>query len=375
MLKLIKPVVQNPMDTLNDLKYKINRLIDRGHYVSIYSATSADNRLVAIKILEEGYDQAALDRIKRETDVLKELKHDHILSLVNQHEDVPFLVTDLMDGDLFDLVDAVAEFGLSEQEHFQLTRNLLLEAAQALEYMHQRSYIHRDIKPENIFFRYLTFPPCSITCEVKVGDFDLATRISDTHKNLIKSHFIVGTEEYLAPESVIDRCYSRASDTYSFGLLVYFLSTQTPPYHSIASSEVVDFVLPALGKGMTLDQLTASPQQNTAIIHRISDASLQELAKYSLGPFWEKMPHDLDKLANDCCQIKPKDRSTMTQVVRELRDLTQLNAKNSTDTELNVSSQALTRSRLGFHHSATSFTLGSAECDNIRSSISSHMGV
>lgn len=62
----------------------------------------------------------------------------------------------------------------------------------AVIYMHARGVVHRDLKPENVLF--LTN---EIDSEIKIVDFGLSTKCSDSNKSL---NTMVGTPYYVAPE-------------------------------------------------------------------------------------------------------------------------------------------------------------------------------
>ena len=75
----------------------------------------------------------------------------------------------------------------------------------ALHYLHEKKIIHRDLKCENIFIN-------TITNEIKIGDFGLATNLLSNN-----TQSILGTPEFMAPE-IYDSKYTTTVDIYSFGM-------------------------------------------------------------------------------------------------------------------------------------------------------------
>ena len=77
--------------------------------------------------------------------------------------------------------------------------------------IHSGGIIHRDIKPSNIFIK---------NNQLKIGDFGLATRNSNSSK-LIKSKKIEGTPLYLSPEQTNFKVYNEKVDIYALGITLY----------------------------------------------------------------------------------------------------------------------------------------------------------
>lgn len=84
------------------------------------------------------------------------------------------------------------------------------DICQALEICEQKGIIHRDIKPGNIMI--------SEFGDFKLGDFGLARTMEKT-----MSASLAGTDWYMAPEVAKKMKYGKNVDTYSLGLVLYWL--------------------------------------------------------------------------------------------------------------------------------------------------------
>ena len=83
--------------------------------------------------------------------------------------------------------------------------------------MHERSVIHRDLKLENILL--------DNDNRIKVADFGCAVH---SLKNRRRS--FCGTVDYLAPEMLMRKCYGRAVDIWSIGVMMYEMAYGKPPF-------------------------------------------------------------------------------------------------------------------------------------------------
>jgi len=77
--------------------------------------------------------------------------------------------------------------------------------------------VHRDIKPENVFIDSDGF--------IKLGDFGFAKQIGAE-----STYTFCGTPGYLAPECVLSNGYDRRVDWWSFGVLLYVITTGRQPF-------------------------------------------------------------------------------------------------------------------------------------------------
>jgi serine/threonine protein kinase len=125
-----------------------------------------------------------IEVLKREIQILKEVKHPNIIALIDVFEDSKYLhlVTELCTGgELFDRIIAKTqsvEGHFSEHDAAQLVKDIL----DAITYCHDvKGIVHRDLKPEN--FLFLTKAEDS---PIKIIDFGLS-RHNDVNQGIMKT--------------------------------------------------------------------------------------------------------------------------------------------------------------------------------------------
>jgi len=158
--------------------------------------------LKAVKKLEV-VKHAQQKSIVIEREVNKQCYHPCIMQFIKTFQDkehVYFLTEFLGGGDLF---YAIREIGFLSKLHSQFFSGSI---ALALEYLHARGIMYRDLKPENVLLDF--------NGTAKLVDFGCC-------KNAYRTHTLIGTPEYMAPEVIRQQGYTCACDWWSLGVMLH----------------------------------------------------------------------------------------------------------------------------------------------------------
>ena len=220
--------------------YEIRQAIGAGGMGEVYRAW--DRRLerdVAVKVLPAclGEDPVALLRFEREARTIAALSHPNVLAIydVGEHEGVPYVITELLDG--MTLRARMQQAPLTLEQTLGYARQIVT----GLEAAHAKGIVHRDIKPENLF----------VTTQgvVKILDFGLARQArpptpADATMSLpTPPGSITGTVGYISPEQVRGMAADDRSDVFSFGCVFYEMLRGKPPFRRRTAVETLTAIL------------------------------------------------------------------------------------------------------------------------------------
>lgn len=214
--------------------YELLEELGRGGMGVVYKAHQQGlDRVVALKMLREGRFASSADRERfhREAQILSRLDHPNI---------VPVLDVGMLDGrDFFTMkwVDGgslVQHLERLKVDH-RAAAEVMIAAAHAVHYAHQRGILHRDIKPANVLL--------DAQHGVHVTDFGLS-QLAEVDTGLTRSGDIIGTPRYMSPEQASgEAVLTVAADVYSLGAILFELLTGVPPHVGRTVREVLDSVI------------------------------------------------------------------------------------------------------------------------------------
>jgi eukaryotic-like serine/threonine-protein kinase len=230
--------------------YRVLEVLGGGGMGVVFKAEDIKlGRRVAVKFLPEELadEPKALERFEREARAASALDHTNICSIYEfgEHEGKPFIVMQLLEGQTlrerigFDLQHAKP---LPTEELLDVA----IQIARGLEAAHQKGIIHRDIKPANIFItdrgeaKILDFGvaklsadhvlPDSIVTSGSIKIASLRDMVAPVFLNLTLTGVNLGTASYMSPEQILGEKLDPRSDLFSFGLVLYEMSTGQHPF-------------------------------------------------------------------------------------------------------------------------------------------------
>jgi serine/threonine-protein kinase len=180
---------------------------------------------VALKVLKQvlSSDEVYRRRFEREARVAREVRHRHLVPVLESGQDrgVQYLAMAYVDGD--SLAERLAAGPLPIPEVVRITN----EVASGLDALHASDLVHRDVKPSNIM---LTTDGTAL-----LTDFGLARGRALTV--LTRPGEVMGTLDYIAPELIRGDSASPASDIYALACVAYKCFVGTAPFADLEMFE------------------------------------------------------------------------------------------------------------------------------------------
>ena len=201
--------------------YQVGEIIGRGACGKVYKGLNTKTgehvaiKQVALRNIKEEHKSAIL----MEINLLKKLDHPNIVKYIDSVYTDFYLNIILEYIECGSLANSLKKFGRFNEPVVTIYIKHVLEG---LKFLHTQGVIHRDIKGANILI--------TKTGLVKVADFGVATKLSETEK----SHSFAGTPYWMAPEVIgMSGNVTTACDIWSLACTVIELITGKPPYYDL----------------------------------------------------------------------------------------------------------------------------------------------
>ncbi|KNH09434.1 protein kinase [Perkinsela sp. CCAP 1560/4] len=211
-------------DNENHIWTVSKKLLGEGKSGEVYLGMCPRGNLIAVKIMSvlrttnraqySSPREDFMEKLLREILVLKKLRHPNIVEYLQSfaiHSKLLLMMELVSGGSLQQVIDNFAPLG------HEVAKKYLIECLRAISFLHTQGVVHGDIKPQNILVD--TNGVCKLT------DFGSSALIHETTSD----GFMSGTPFYMAPEACRG-VVEEASDIWSFGILTYYLLTNTLPF-------------------------------------------------------------------------------------------------------------------------------------------------
>ncbi|KAL3647086.1 Calcium/calmodulin-regulated receptor-like kinase 1 [Castilleja foliolosa] len=277
-------ILEYPYKDLQKATHNFTTLIGQGSYGSVYKAQMSTGDIVAVKVLSTNSKQGERE-FQTEVMLLGRLHHRNLVNLVGycaeKHQHILIYVYMSRGSLASHLYNEKLE-----PLNWELRIQIALDVARGLEYLHDGAVppvVHRDIKSSNILLDQ--------SMRARVADFGLSREemISKQVSN------IRGTFGYLDPEYISTRSFTKKSDVYSYGVLLFELIAGRNPLQGL----------------MEHVELAAMNDEGKVGWEEICDPRLD-------GKFDVQEINEVAALAHKCVNRLPRRRPSMRDIVQVL---------------------------------------------------------
>ncbi|CAB4252427.1 similar to Saccharomyces cerevisiae YGL180W ATG1 Protein ser/thr kinase required for vesicle formation in autophagy and the cytoplasm-to-vacuole targeting (Cvt) pathway [Maudiozyma barnettii] len=315
--------------------YTVEKEIGKGSFAIVYRGhlTRNPSDHIAVKAVSRSKlkNKKLLENLEIEIAILKKIKHNHIVSLIDcerTQNDFYLIMEYCALGDLTFLIKKRKELIQNHpllQEIFErypppsethnglhqaFILNYLQQLASALKFLRSKNLVHRDIKPQNLL---LSTPMINYTDSqtfhtlgyvgvynlpiLKIADFGFARFLP----NSSLAETLCGSPLYMAPEILNYQKYNAKADLWSVGTVVYEMCCGNPPFKASNHLELFKRIKRANNHITFPTYFDKFNGGNDSIIEDMNSISLEEKNFHDIND-------DLRDLICSLLTFDPKDR-------------------------------------------------------------------
>lgn len=205
--------------------------IGLGSYGEVYRGDWHGTEVAVKRFLDQDISGDMLEEFKSEVRIMKKVRHPNVvlfMGAITRPPNLSIVSEFLHRGSLYRLIHRPNN-QLDERRRLRMA----LDAARGMNYLHNCNpvIVHRDLKSPNLLV--------DRNWVVKVCDFGLSRM---KHSTYLSSRSTAGTAEWMAPEVLRNEPSDEKCDVYSFGVILWELSTLQQPWGGMNPMQVVGAV-------------------------------------------------------------------------------------------------------------------------------------
>lgn len=239
--------------------------IGRGVFGKVFKGEWRSQQVAVKQLIGKEFTDKQLQDFRTEAQLYCALRpHAHVVQFygVCTHADKPLcIVTEFCDlGNLLNLLKK--DHSLCNVKQLS---SFARDCARGMLHLHEEHIVHRDLAARNLLVtKHL---------EVKVSDFGMS-RFNATNEEDNSTESTVGPLKWMSPEAILKQTYSTSSDVWSFGVVLYEIFTQSPPYQGMTAVEA-GFAVSKEGKRLKLPDSVPQPIHHLMVWCLNSDPALR----------------------------------------------------------------------------------------------------
>ncbi|KAJ5164790.1 Sirtuin family [Penicillium coprophilum] len=289
-----------------------NEALGEGTYATVFKGRNRQTgEMVALKEIHLDSEEGTPSTAIREISLMKELKHESIVSLydVIHTENKLMLVFEFMDRDLKRYMDTRGDRGQLDPATVKSFMHQLLKG---IAFCHDNRVLHRDLKPQNLLINKKG--------QLKLGDFGLA-RAFGIPVNTFSNEVV--TLWYRAPDVLLgSRTYNTSIDIWSAGCIMAEMYTGRPLFPGTTNEDQLVKIFRLMGtpSERTWPGISQLPEYKSDFqVYATQDLSL-------IIPQMDAIGMDL---LNRMLQLRPEMRISANEALQHpwFHDLPQIQAK------------------------------------------------
>ena len=271
-------------------------------------------RRVAIKFISRQLvaSEELRERFEREAQTASALNHPNICTIfeINDHEDQPYLVMELLEGRDLQQVCESGPIDLATVIKWGI------QIADALEGAHAQGIVHRDLKPANIFI--------TKRGDAKILDFGLA-KVEQPHVSsdsptasiaLTQVGTVMGSVAYMSPEQARGEHLDGRSDIFSLGAVLYEAVCGKPAFDGLTPAVVYNAILSFSPTPLNQVRPNSPPELERIISKALAkDRNLRYQSASELKADLQRLQRDLELGVSGAPAVSVPKRSSAIWII------------------------------------------------------------
>jgi serine/threonine protein kinase len=184
---------------------------------------------VALKFCQ---NRGKMDEFMREANLMISLPpHPNVVGMYGVSIDgtQPIIVMEYCAGGSLDKLLFDEKRPISKEQKIMWVHELAI----GMRHLHKHNIVHRDLAARNILLSH----PNLNDAQLKISDFGMSRVLQEDIER--KTMNTIGPIRWMAPESIRDQIYSKKSDVWMFGVLIYEIVAQREPHVGVDPKNVL----------------------------------------------------------------------------------------------------------------------------------------